>query len=585
MTEQWILMMKKNDFKEIGKACGISPFLVRILCNRGIDTLEKVQKFLNGTPKDLYDPYLLKDMEKAQDILLQKIVEHKKIRIIGDYDVDGVTSAYILIQSFRTLGADASAVIPHRIEDGYGLNANLVLEAIEDKIDTIVTCDNGISASEEIKLAKEHGMTVVVTDHHDVPYEETDEGGRKEILPEADAVVNPKQAACSYPFKGICGAVVAYKLAMALLSAGEKMGLISGLKKDEVLAELLEFAAFGTVCDVMELFDENRIFVKYGLKSMEWSRNVGLRSLIEVNGLEGAITNYHVGFVIGPCVNATGRLDTAKRALELFLENDEKRAMQIAAELKNINDLRKAMTQENLEKAMEMIEGSSLSKDRVLVVYLPECHESLAGILAGRIREAYYKPTFVVTDSKDGLKGSGRSIESYHMRDGLYGVQEYLTQYGGHKLAAGFSLKKENLEVFRRKLNENCQLTEEDLQKKVYIDIDLPIAYATMEFVTSLSILEPFGTGNKSPLFAQKNVTLLQPRVMGAQRRAVRMQLKTQDGAIATGIYFGDGDAFMQEMSEKGNVAHVIYSPKLNEYRNERSVQLEIKHYRFVNEH
>lgn len=578
--EQWILKMKKNDFYEIAKECEISPFLVRILCNRGIDTKEKVDFFLHATVSDMYNPYLLKDMKKATELLLIDIKERKKIRIIGDYDVDGVTASYILRCMVTTLGGLCDVVIPHRMEDGYGLNRSFIEQAIEQKVDTILTCDNGISAYDEIALARESGINVIVTDHHEVPYVLQGED-RKQVIPPANAVIDPKQCADTYPYEGICGATVAFKLACALFDRAMDEGMLTKEQKKEVLSELLQFAAFGTICDVMELLDENRIIVKYGLMAMKQTKNTGLKALLEVCALMGDITCYQVGFVLGPCVNATGRLDTAKRALELFCETEKQNALLIAQELKDLNEVRKNLTQEGIDQAVRLIESSDLKKDRVLAVYLKDCHESIAGIIAGKIREKYNKPTFVITDAKDGLKGSGRSTDEYHMRDELQKVSFLLTQFGGHKLAAGFSLKKENLEAFRKEVNEKCTLTEEEQRKKVYIDIDLPISYADLSFAKSLDVLEPFGTGNHLPLFAQRKAVLGSYRILGEKRRAVRFSVQADEKSRVNGIFFGEADAFVENMKAHGNVADIVYAVRLHVFRGECSVQLEVKHYRF----
>ena len=466
-----------------------------------------IEKYLHGSRKDFYSPWLLKDMEKAVAILQEKIENRNRIRIIGDYDIDGVMSTYILLESLRGLGCDVDMMIPNRITDGYGINEHLIEQAWQEGRDTIITCDNGIAAVTQIRKAKDLGMTVIVTDHHEVPFEDL-EGERKEILPPADAIVNPKQKACSYPFAGLCGAVVAMKVMEALY---EKMA-----PEVDLVDKMLPFAGIATIGDVMDLQDENRILVKEGLQRLHHTTNLGLQELIRVNNLEPEnISPYHIGFILGPCLNASGRLDTAKRALQLLLADSREEAAVLAGDLKNLNESRKEMTAQGLEKAIEQVESTSMMEDMVLVVFLPECHESLAGIIAGRLRERYHKPSFVLTRGEEGVKGSGRSIESYSMYEKLCECKEYLTKFGGHPMAAGLSLEEENVERFRRKLNEQSGLTEEDLVEKVTIDVPMPIHYIRKDLVQELSLLEPFGKGNEKPLFAQKNLWVSQMRVFG----------------------------------------------------------------------
>ncbi|MDE5719136.1 MAG: single-stranded-DNA-specific exonuclease RecJ, partial [Lachnospiraceae bacterium] len=477
---KWMVSAKKADFNGIAAKFQIDPVIARIIRNRDVVGDEAVEKFLHGTTADLYDPNLLKDAGKAAAILCDKTREQKKIRVIGDYDIDGVCATYILTECLERCGAPVEAVIPHRIRDGYGLNEKLIEEAGADGVDTILTCDNGIAALQQIAFAKELGMTVIVTDHHEVPYEVQEDGSRVETLPQADAVVDPKQSGCSYPYKGICGAVTAYKLMEIYLGEMAKEGVLPAGEKETLLRELLAFAGFATVGDVMELTDENRILVRYGLRQIEQSANQGLRALLTVNELtQKRLTGYHIGFILGPCLNATGRLDTAKRALTMFRTKEQAQAVTIAGELKALNDSRKEMTLLGTKQAIEQIENTALKEDKVLVVFLPDCHESLAGIIAGRIRERYHKPVFVLTRGEEGVKGSGRSIEAYHMYDKMSECKELYTKYGGHKMAAGVSMPEENVEAFRAFLNAHCGLTEEDLVEVIHIDVPMPMAYVT----------------------------------------------------------------------------------------------------------
>lgn len=576
--QNWILRQRKVDFDTLAQELSVSSLVVRLLCNRGMTTKDEMAYYLYGTMEQLHSPYLLADAEKAMKLLVDKIKEKRRIRIIGDYDVDGVTATYIIKKSLLSLGAEVSAVIPDRMKDGYGLNERLIREAARDGIDTLLTCDNGIAAYEEITMAKQAGMTVIVTDHHEVPYRE-DENGREEILPPADAIVDPKRNGDAYPFREICGAFVAMKCMQILFDLAIEESLLSKEQADEVLLELTEFAAFGTVCDVMPLLDENRILVRTGLALMEHSANLGLRSLMEVNGLMGGrITNYHVGFVLGPCLNATGRLDTAHRGLELFEAKTTREAVNLAMDLKQMNESRKEMTERGTAEAVRQAE-EWYGQDKVLVIYLTDCHESIAGIIAGKVREKFCKPCLVVTDAKEGLKGSGRSIEAYHMRDGLQAASDLLTKFGGHKLAAGFSLPKENLELLRSRLNENCTLTQEDFARQIVLDIDLPIRYATMDFVEQLHALEPFGTGNERPLFGRNDLTIRQIRVFGKNRNVAKFLVCSPDGCCMDGVYFGEADRFAADLKESKNGLLIAYYPDCNEYRGEKKVQLVVKYY------
>lgn len=595
---KWMVSAKKADFNGIAKRFGIDPVIARILRNRDLITEDEIDRFLHGTPEDMHSPYLLKDVEKAADILWNKIAEQKKIRIIGDYDIDGVCSTYILMTGLQTCGAVADAVIPHRVLDGYGLNDKLIRDAYEAGIDTILTCDNGIAAAAQITYAKSLGMTVIVTDHHEVPYEVQTDGSRKECLPDADAVVDPKQQACDYPFDGICGAVVAYKLVMVLLDRLASESGNTDIDIEEVKRirqELLAFAAFATIGDVMELVDENRIIVKYGLPLIEHSDNYGLQALIAVNGLQDKpLSVYHIGFVLGPCLNATGRLDTAARALQMFLTRDKTEAVTIAGELKELNDSRKGMTLQGTEQAIELIEQTALKEDKVLVIYLPECHESLAGIIAGRIREGYQKPVFVLTKAEDGVKGSGRSIDAYHMYDKMSECKELYTKYGGHKLAAGVSMPEENVEKFRHYLNKHCELSPEDFEEKILIDVPMPMSYVTTDFVKQISVLEPFGNGNPKPVFAQKNLRICKGRILGRNSNVGKYLVKDETGRQYDMVYFGNLDKWHDFLTEHFGTEErdrlyqagsdvieisVIYYPDINVYQGRESLQMVMKDY------
>lgn len=570
--EKWMVAAKRADFKGIGERFGIDQVTARIIRNRDVIGEKAIEKYLHGSRKDFYSPWLLKDMEKAVAILQEKIENRNRIRIIGDYDIDGVMSTYILLESLRGLGGDVDMMIPNRITDGYGINEHLIEQAWQEGRDTIITCDNGIAAVTQIRKAKDLGMTVIVTDHHEVPFEDL-EGGRKEILPPADAIVNPKQKACSYPFAGLCGAVVAMKVMEALY---EKMA-----PEVDLVDKMLPFAGIATIGDVMDLQDENRILVKEGLQRLHHTTNLGLQELIRVNNLEPEnISPYHIGFILGPCLNASGRLDTAKRALQLLLADSREEAAVLAGDLKNLNESRKEMTAQGLEKAIEQVESTSMMEDTVLVVFLPECHESLAGIIAGRLRERYHKPSFVLTRGEEGVKGSGRSIESYSMYEKLCECKEYLTKFGGHPMAAGLSLEEENVERFRRKLNEQSGLTEEDLVEKVTIDVPMPIHYIRKDLVQELSLLEPFGKGNEKPLFAQKNLWISQMRVFGKNRNVVKMRLTDENGYPMDGVYFGNGDEFAEEGSGKRKIS-IVYYPDINMYQGRESLQVIIRHYQF----
>lgn len=585
--EQWVLLRKGADFERIAQKFHISPRLACLIRNRDVVGDEAVEGYLNGKLSDLSDGGLMKDMEKAVSILKRKLAEKKKIRIIGDYDIDGVNATYILLEGLKGLGADADSDIPDRIRDGYGLNLELIERAYADGADTIVTCDNGIAAVDEIARAKSLGMTVIVTDHHEVPFEEN-EGEKRYILPPADAVVDPKQTDCAYPFKGLCGAAIAFRLM-------EKLYEALGRSSRELLP-LIENVAIATVGDVMDLAGENRILVKEGLSRLKNTQNPGLKALIACTGIDsGHIGAYHIGFVLGPCLNAGGRLATARLSLALLMAKSGREAKALAADLKALNDSRKEMTEEAVRQAAELVENSPEGRDKVLLIHLPDCHESLAGIVAGRIRERYHRPVFILTDAREGVKGSGRSIEAYHMYEGLNRCRKLLSKYGGHRLAAGLSLKKENVPILRRMLNDNCTLTEQDMAEKVSIDMELPFSCVTEELVAELGLLEPFGKGNTKPVFAARNIALLEARILGKNHNVLKLKVQDQARTVIDAMFFGDIGVFSSYLEAKyvkgtwnsllaGRPAvaglNITYYPGINEYQGRRTPQITITHYR-----
>ena len=567
--EIWMLQTKRADFNGLAMRLGVSPVAVRIMRNRGLLDEREMRKYLYGTLDDLYDPRQMKGMETAAGIIEKKLIEGKKIRIIGDYDIDGVCSTYILLKGFHRAAGNGQIdyEIPDRIRDGYGINESIIRQASEDGIDTLVTCDNGIAALKEISIAKQLGMTVVVTDHHEVPVD-----AYGQILPPADAVVDPKQDGETYPYHEICGAVVAWKLINVIY---EDLGI-----PEHEWMELLEFAAIATVGDVMKLQDENRLIVKYGLKKIGSTKNTGLRMLVEKNNLDiNNLSAYHIGFVIGPCLNAGGRLKSAKVALRMLLEQDPDRVSGLADELKELNDVRKDMTAKGETEAIEQVERFYMS-DKVLVVFLPECHESLAGIIAGRLREHFHKPSFVLTRGEQSAKGSGRSIEAYHMYQGLCEVSDLLVKFGGHPMAAGLSIEESDIDEFRRRLNENAKLTEDDFVPQIWIDVPMPFEYVNEKIVDELKGLEPFGQGNEKPLFAQKSLTIRNVRVLGKNRNVVKMNLVTNTGHPFDGLLFADGDRFLEEQTGQ-NTIDMIYYPDVNEYNGTRTLQAVIRNYKF----
>lgn len=584
---KWMIHAKKADFDGLGRQFQISPILARIIRNRGLEKPEEFDSYLNGGIDQLHSPFLMKDIQLAVNILSEKIKFGKKIRVIGDYDIDGIQASYILVTALERVGAVVDLNIPDRMKDGYGINENLIEKAMDEGIDTILTCDNGISAIDPIAYAKSLGMTVIVTDHHDIPYME-DEEGKHYLHSEADAIINPKQEECGYPFTSLCGASVAYKLVEALYEH-------FGLSREETLP-LLEFAAIATIGDVVDLTGENRIIVKYGLNLLRNTRNLGLKALIEINKIvPERLSSYHIGFVLGPCLNASGRLDTALRAFQLLRAKTKEEADTYAGDLKALNDSRKEMTLQGFQEGIRIIEEKDYNKDLVLVVYLPECHESLAGIIAGRIREKYNKPVFVLTKAEEGVKGSGRSIDAYHMYEELVKCKDILTKFGGHPLAAGLSLPEDKVDELRKRLNEQNELKEDDLISKIWIDIPLPFEYISYDLIKQLDLLEPFGKGNGKPVFAEKDVRLKRLFILGKDKKIVKMNVENNAGATMTCMYFGDADEFISflkdrygedaiEQAKKGIVKEkivfsILYYPDINEYNGVSSVQVIMQNY------
>lgn len=572
MKEQWIEAPRIEGNQELAAQFHVSPMAMRLIRSRAGLSAAEVRAYLYGTLEDLADARLMKGMTEAVELLRQKIRVGATIRIIGDYDIDGVNATHILVTGLRRVGAQVDTVIPDRLKDGYGINEHLIEQAKEAGIDTIVTCDNGIAAAKEIAYAKELGMTVIVTDHHEIPYREEADGTRTTILPPADVIVNPKQADCPYPYKKLCGAAVAWRLVEVLYQE-------AGVPREEFL-ELAQFAAVATIGDIMDLTGENRILVKYGLKQLADTTNPGYRALLAVNGLESKkLTAYHIGFVIGPCINASGRLDTAKRALELLGASSKTEAEKLAGDLKALNDSRKDLTAKGTTEAIRLIEETDLGQDKVLVVYLPDCHESLAGIIAGRIRERYFRPCFVLTDGEEGVKGSGRSIPGYHMFEEMTKVAELFTKFGGHPMAAGLSIPTENVELLRKRLNENCRLTDADLIPKLSYDAVLPIQYAGEQIIKELELLEPFGKENDKPLFAAANVRVKSARVIGKNRNVLKTVLEDDKGSRLEGISFGDVEADLHYIESKDTVC-LLYYPEINEFQGRRTVQAVIESWR-----
>ena len=585
---KWILQRKAADYKGLSEKLKVDPVIVRLMVNRGLSTYEEMEEYLHPTLDNFPDPHLFADMDEACGLLMDAIDEGVKIRVVGDYDVDGIMSTYILTSAIKEVGGDVDYAVPHRMVDGYGINPEMVQAAFDDGVRFIITCDNGIAAAPAVDLAKELGMTFVVTDHHEVPFETAEDGSVVQKLPNADAVVDPKRNDCGYPFKGICGAQVAWKLVDVLFE-------FVGLDK-EMADKYLQFASIATVCDVMELKGENRATVYHGLKAIENTDNVGLNALLARNELKGKpLSCYHLGFIIGPCLNASGRLDTASKAIELLFEEDSAKALASANELVELNSQRKNMTQIGIDKARDIIENSDIKNQKVLVVYIPELHESLAGIVAGRIRETYNKPVLVITDAEDGAKGSGRSIPAYNMFEELTAVKDVFTKFGGHPMAAGVSLPTDKIDELRDRLNSNCKLTEDDMQEIIKIDCDMPLSYMTESLVDSIDMLAPFGTGNTKPLFALKNVEIKGASFMGKEGQFLRLNIGTENGGNMTALMFRNVLEFQQAVSDKygedtlqrlfsGNTKDVkmdiIYEPSINEYRGSRSIQIMVENFK-----
>lgn len=570
MRSDWRVYAKRADFKGIAGRYGIDQVIARIIRNRDICGDAAIDMYLNGDINDMHNPESMKDAVLSVDIITQKIKDKCKIRIIGDYDIDGICSIYILYKGLMAAGADVDYVVPHRINDGYGINEHLIDNAINEGIDTIITCDNGIAAYNQVKYAKENGLTVIVTDHHDVPFDEVN-GVKEYRVPPADAVVNPKQEDCQYPFKLLCGAGVAYKLISLIY---ERLRLNT---KD--MEEYREFMAIATVGDIVDLIDENRVVVKYGLKHIAHTVNTGLKALVEECGVDiNNISSYHIGFVIGPCLNASGRLDTARKAIELMLCKNMEEAHNIARELITLNTERKQMTEDETAKAIELVEKNDMLKDRVLVIYLPDCHESIAGIIAGRIKERYYRPTFVITNAEEGAKGSGRSIEGYNMYEEINKCKNVLTKYGGHPMAAGLSLETADIDVFRKMLNDNATLDDSDLIPKTWIDVPMPVGYASMGLVGQLKLLEPFGKGNEKPVFADRDLYVKTASIIGKNRNVLKMQLETKEGYIVQAVQFGISDK--DPVPKAGSRILIVYYPDINVYNGVSSLQIIIKEWK-----
>lgn len=576
--EKWFIRNKKGNINKISEKFGVNPFVSKLLINRNISEEDSIEIFLNPNLDRLHSPVLLKDIIHASNLVNEDCKKNNRVRIVGDYDVDGIMSIYILYKGLSKLGINVDYTVPDRVTDGYGINKRIVDEAAEDGISTIITCDNGISANDPIKYAKELGLKVIVTDHHSVP----------EVLPQADAIINPKQKDCKYPFKEICGAVVAFKFIQFLY-------MTNGLEDDEIF-ELLEYAAIATVCDVMDLVNENRIIVKKGLEALNTTKDIGLRALIDSCGLEDkSLSVYHLGFIIGPCLNATGRLDSALSALDLLLSDNKAKAKIIADNLVELNNRRKSMTEDGVKRAISAVE-SNYSNDKVLLIYEASIHESIAGIVAGRIKERYNKPTIVLTDGEDLVKGSARSIDGYNIFEEVSKTKDLLESFGGHPMAAGMSLERENVDKLRNKLNSSCPLTDEDLIPKVYLDMQLPLKYVNFKLIEDMKSLEPFGKGNSKPLFGEKNLKVKRARILGKNKNVVKMDLLSTTNVSFDGILFSDSQIFIDEINKKyGNMqldnllkglendimVDILYYPDINEYNGRTNIQLIIENFRF----
>lgn len=580
-NEKWLLRNKKVDLKAMSEKYKISQLLCKLMVNRDIIDGNIINSYINPVYKYLHSPKTMKDVVIAVDIIKRKIQENKKIRIIGDYDVDGIISVFILYTALKKCGANVDYEIPDRIKDGYGINENIVKVAYDEGVDTIITCDNGISAIDQIQYAKDLGLTVIVTDHHDVPFIEKD-GVRTFLSSQADAIINPKQIECEYKFKSICGAGVAFKLMEALYEE-------IGMDKEECY-KLIEFVAIATVCDVVDLIDENRIFVKNGLEMLNNSKNIGINALKKACGLEDKeITAYHLGFVIGPCLNASGRLDSAKKGLELLLMEDDEEAKNLAQEIVDLNDARKNMTKEGVDRAINIIDSTDINNDKILVVYIPDIHESLAGIVAGRVKEQYNKPTIILTKSEEGVKGSARSIEEYNMFEGLLACKELLDKFGGHPMAAGLSLQEDKVDELRIALNNKCELTDEDLTRKIMIDSSLPLEYLNLHLIEELNVLEPFGKGNSKPVFGVRDAKITKAMLLGKDKNVLKLKLLTNNNITIDAMIFNDLENFESKIIEKyGNEGldnlynksnnnipmDFTFYPSINEWNGNKSIQI-----------
>lgn len=580
-NEKWLLRNRKVDLKAMSEKYKISQLLCKLMVNRDIIDENIINSYINPVYKYLHSPKTMKDVVIAVDIIKRKIQENKKIRIIGDYDVDGIISVFILYTALKKCGANVDYEIPDRIKDGYGINENIVKVAYDEGVDTIITCDNGISAIDQIQYAKDLGLTVIVTDHHDVPFIEED-GVRTFLSSQADAIINPKQIECEYKFKSICGAGVAFKLMEALYEE-------IGMDKEECY-KLIEFVAIATVCDVVDLIDENRIFVKNGLEMLNNSKNIGINALKKACGLEDKeITAYHLGFVIGPCLNASGRLDSAKKGLELLLMEDDEEAKNLAQEIVDLNDARKNMTKEGVDRAINIIDSTDINNDKILVVYIPDIHESLAGIVAGRVKEQYNKPTIILTKSEEGVKGSARSIEEYNMFEGLLACKELLDKFGGHPMAAGLSLQEDKVDELRIALNNKCELTDEDLTRKIMIDSSLPLEYLNLHLIEELNVLEPFGKGNSKPVFGVRDAKITKAMLLGKDKNVLKLKLLTNNDITIDAMIFNDLENFESKIIEKyGNEEldnlynksnnnipmDFTFYPSINEWNGNKSIQI-----------
>lgn len=580
-NEKWLLRNKKVDLKAMSEKYKISQLLCKLMVNRDIIDENIINSYINPVYKYLHSPKTMKDVVIAVDIIKRKIQENKKIRIIGDYDVDGIISVFILYTALKKCGANVDYEIPDRIKDGYGINENIVKVAYDEGVDTIITCDNGISAIDQIQYAKDLGLTVIVTDHHDVPFIEED-GVRTFLSSQADAIINPKQIECEYKFKSICGAGVAFKLMEALYEE-------IGMDKEECY-KLIEFVAIATVCDVVDLIDENRIFVKNGLEMLNNSKNIGINALKKACGLEDKeITAYHLGFVIGPCLNASGRLDSAKKGLELLLMEDDEEAKNLAQEIVDLNDARKNMTKEGVDRAINIIDSTDINNDKILVVYIPDIHESLAGIVAGRVKEQYNKPTIILTKSEEGVKGSARSIEEYNMFEGLLACKELLDKFGGHPMAAGLSLQEDKVDELRIALNNKCELTDEDLTRKIMIDSSLPLEYLNLHLIEELNVLEPFGKGNSKPVFGVRDAKITRAMLLGKDKNVLKLKLLTNNNITIDAMIFNDLENFESKIIEKygneeldnlynksnNNISmDFTFYPSINEWNGNKSIQI-----------